>query len=37
METKPETKFKEFNDAMREYREAFGHELPPLSLRTHIE
>ena len=25
-----ETKFTELNDAMREYHEVFGHELPPL-------
>ena len=30
LERKPETKFTEFNDAMREYHEVFGHELPPL-------
>ena len=24
------TKFTELNDAMREYHEVFGHELPPL-------
>ena len=30
LEQKAETKFTELNDAMREYHEAFGHELPPL-------
>ena len=30
LERKAETKFTELNDAMREYHEAFGHELPPL-------
>ena len=25
-----ETKFTELNDAMREYHEVFGHEIPPL-------
>ena len=25
-----ETRFTELNDAMREYHEVFGHELPPL-------
>ena len=30
LERKAETKFIELNDAMREYHEAFGHELPPL-------
>ena len=29
-ERKAETKFTELNDAMREYHEVFGHELPPL-------
>ena len=29
-ETKVENKFTELNDAMREYHEVFGHELPPL-------
>ena len=29
-ERKAETKFTELNDAMREYHEAFDHELPPL-------
>ena len=29
-ERKAETKFRELNDAMREYHEVFGHELPPL-------
>ena len=29
-ERKAETKFTELNDAMREYHEIFGHELPPL-------
>ena len=28
---KVETKFTELNDAMREFHEVFGHELPPLS------
>ena len=32
LETKAETKFTELNDAVREYHEVFGHELPPLSL-----
>ena len=27
---KAETKFTELNNAMREYHEVFGHELPPL-------
>ena len=27
---KTETKFTELNDAMRDYHEVFGHELPPL-------
>ena len=27
---KVETKFTELNDAMREYHEVFGHQLPPL-------
>ena len=27
---KAETKFTELSDAMREYHEAFGHDLPPL-------
>ena len=27
---KVENKFTELNDAMREYHEVFGHELPPL-------
>ena len=31
LERKAETKFTELNDAMREYHEVFGHELPPLS------
>ena len=31
LERKVETKFTELNDAMQEYHEAFGHELPPLS------
>ena len=31
LERKAETKFKELNDAMREYHEVFGHELPPLT------
>ena len=30
LETKVENKFTELNDAMREYHEIFGHELPPL-------
>ena len=30
LERKAETKFMELNDAMREYHEVFGHELPPL-------
>ena len=30
LEKKAETKFTEINDAMREYHEVFGHELPPL-------
>ena len=30
LEPKVETKFIELNDAMREYHEVFGHELPPL-------
>ena len=30
LEQKPETKFTELNDAMREYHEVFGHELPRL-------
>ena len=30
LERKSETKFTELNDAMREYHEVFGHELPPL-------
>ena len=30
VERKAETKFTELNDAMREYHEVFGHELPPL-------
>ena len=30
LEQKVETKFTELNDAMREYHEVFGHELPPL-------
>ena len=29
LERKAETKFTELNDAMREYHEVFGHELPP--------
>ena len=29
LEQKAETKFTELNDAMREYHEVFGHELPP--------
>ena len=31
LERKAETKFTELNNAMREYHEVFGHELPPLS------
>ena len=30
MERKAEVNFTELNDAMREYHEVFGHELPPL-------
>ena len=30
LEQKVETKFTELNNAMREYHEVFGHELPPL-------
>ena len=30
LERKAETKFTELNDAMREYHEVFGHELPPM-------
>ena len=30
LERKAGTKFTELNDAMREYHEVFGHELPPL-------
>ena len=30
LEQKAGTKFTELNDAMREYHEVFGHELPPL-------
>ena len=30
LERKTETKFTELNDAVREYHEVFGHELPPL-------
>ena len=30
LERKAETKFTELNEAMREYCEVFGHELPPL-------
>ena len=30
LERKAEIKFTELNDAMREYHEVFGHELPPL-------
>ena len=30
LERKAETKFIELNEAMREYHEVFGHELPPL-------
>ena len=30
LEQKAETKFTELNDAMREYHEVFGHELPTL-------
>ena len=30
LERKEETKFTKLNNAMREYHEVFGHELPPL-------
>ena len=30
LERKVETNFTELNEAMREYHEVFGHELPPL-------
>ena len=30
LERKAETKFTELNEAMREYQEVFGHDLPPL-------
>ena len=30
LERKDEEKFTELNDAMREYHEVFGHELPPM-------
>ena len=30
LKRKAETKFTELNNAMREYHEVFGHELPPL-------
>ena len=30
LECTAETKFTELNDAMREYHEVFGHELPPM-------
>ena len=30
LERKAEAKFTELNDAMREYHEVFGHEVPPL-------
>ena len=30
LEGKAETKFTELNNAMREYHEVFGHELPPV-------
>ena len=30
LERASETKFIELNNAMREYHEVFGHELPPL-------
>ena len=30
LERKAEAKFTELNDAMREYHEVFGHDLPPL-------
>ena len=30
LERKAETKFTELNNAMREYHEVFGHDLPPL-------
>ena len=32
LERKAEAKFTELNDAMKEYHEIFGHELPPLLL-----
>ena len=32
LERKAKTKFTKLNDAMREYHEVFGHELPPLPL-----
>ena len=32
LEQKAETKVTKLNDAMREYHEVFGHELPPLPL-----
>ena len=35
LERKAETKFSELDDAMREYHEVFGHELPPLP-REHV-
>ena len=35
LERASETKFTELNDAMREYHEVFGHELPPLP-REHV-
>ena len=31
LERKAEVKFTELNDAMKEYHEVFGHEVPPLS------
>ena len=34
LERASETKFTELNDAMREYHEVFGHELPPLPRET---
>ena len=35
LERKAETKFKELNNAMREYHEVFGHELLPLPREQH--
>ena len=37
LERKVETKFTELNDAMREYHEVFGQELPPLPRETCTE